>query len=90
MKIQLDKIKELYGENTLYEIKSNIDIISDNLSYLGKYQITNIDEIFMRYPYVFITSPESFKTVIDNFIEKIGLNYQEELERNMTLWGTLL
>ena len=90
MKIQLEKIKELYGDNTLYEIKNNIDIVSNNLNYLGKYQIENVDEIFANYPYIFISSPELFRTKIDSFIEKLGIEYKEELERNMALWGNLL
>ena len=90
MKIQLDKIKELYGDNILYEIKNNIDIISDNLSYLGKYQITNIEEIFVSYPYIFISSPDLFREKIDSFIEKLGIEYKEELEINIRLWGNLL
>ena len=33
MKIDLEKIKEIYGENTIYQLKENIENVSNNISF---------------------------------------------------------
>lgn len=89
MNINIDKIKEIYGENSLYEIKNNLDNVINNVNYLIEYNIKNIEEILECYPYIFLMSEEEFKTMIDNYIKELGINYQEELEQDMSLWGRL-
>lgn len=89
MSINMDKIKEIYGENSLYELKKNLDNVIKNINYLIEYNIKNIEEILECYPYIFLIPEEEFKSRIDNYIKKLGINYQEELEQDMSLWGKL-
>lgn len=89
MKINLEKIEEIYGKNSLYEIKDNLDTVLENIDCLLKYQITNIDEILECYPYIFLESEDIFQQKIDHFIMYLGDNYQKKLEEDISLWGEL-
>ena len=34
MKIDLNKIQEIYGDSSIYEIKNHLDQVIDNMNYL--------------------------------------------------------
>ncbi len=72
MKIDLEKIQELYGESIINEMKNHFDNIIENLSYLKKKQISNYDEVLESYPYLFMLSSYSFQKKINQIIKKNG------------------
>lgn len=90
MMINLEKIKELYGDNIVREMKNNLEEITENLKYLMTYNIENFYEILECYPYLFMKEPKSFQKKLDEFIMKIGDNYIEKLEKNMSMWSELI
>ena len=89
MKINLEKIEELYGNSLLIEIKNNLEDIVENINYLKKRQINNYEELLENYPFVLIISPTTFQKKIDKLIENLGNNYIEILENNISLWGDI-
>ena len=90
MKINIEKIKEIYGNDSIYEIKDNLDVVIDNLNYLVKCKFSNIYEILESYPYLFLYPKEEFKSKVDNLINSLGVEYIEKLDDDMSLWGDLL
>ncbi len=88
--MDIEKIKEIYGDSVIALIKQNIDDISINIKYLKKIGFTDIEDIFERYVYIFIEDNDSFKSKINKFINIIGENYVSILENNMELWEKLL
>ena len=88
--MDIEKIKEIYGDSVIALIKQNIDDISINIKYLKKIGFTDIEDIFERYIYIFIEDNDSFKSKINKFINIIGENYVSILENNMELWEKLL
>ena len=88
--MDIEKIKEIYGDSVIALIKQNIDDISINIKYLKKLGFTDIEDIFERYVYIFIEDNDSFKSKINKFINIIGENYVSILENNMELWEKLL
>lgn len=90
MKIDIEKIKEIYGTNYIYQIRDNLDIVVDNLNYLVNCKFLNVYEILESYPYLFFYSKEEFKSKVDNLINNLGVEYIEKLDENMSLWGDLL
>ena len=88
--MDIEKIKEIYGDSVIALIKQNIDDISINIKYLKKIGFTDIEDIFERYVYIFIEDNDTFKSKINKFINIIGENYVSILENNMELWEKLL
>ena len=84
--MDIEKIKEIYGDSVIALIKQNIDDISINIKYLKKIGFTDIEDIFERYVYIFIEDNDSFKSKINKFINIIGENYVSILENNIELW----
>ena len=87
MKLDTDKLKEIYGESILYDIKENLEDISDNMNYLKTKKFTDIYDIFETNPYLFFNTPDVFQNKVNSLIEKLGVDYIEKLENNYNLWG---
>ena len=90
MKIDLEKIETIYGNNCIYEIKDNLDDVVSNINYLNTKGFTNVYEIVESYPYLFIESNDIFIEKIDLFLTNIGFDYLDILSNDMTLWGDIL
>lgn len=89
MKIDLNKIKEVYGENTLYEIKNHIEEITSNMSFLASIGFKDVIDIFENNPYMFLYTPLIFKEKVNKLLDKLGFDYIEKLENDISLWGEL-
>ncbi len=87
MVLNIEKLKEIYGETVLYDIKENLDSIIANINYLLSKKFKDIFDIFETYPYLFMNTPEVFQKKVDSLIEKLGVEYIEKLEHNYSLWG---
>ena len=88
--MNIEKIKEIYGDSVIELINQNIDDISINIKYLKKLGFTDVEDIFERYACIFIEDSDIFKSKINNFINIIGQDYVSILENNMELWEKLL
>lgn len=89
MNLDLEKLKEIYGDSIINEISTNVGNLINNINYLKSRQFTNAEEIFERYPYAFLTNEEEFKSKVDKLITSLGVEYIEKLEEDMNLWSIL-
>lgn len=90
MKIDFEKIEEIYGSSIIEEIKNNSKDILENIKYLKELNINDIEDIFERYPLIFICDKNEFKNKVDKLISKIGINYVDMLDNDMELWEELM
>ena len=90
MKIDFEKIEEIYGSSVIEEIKNNSKDILENIQYLKELNINDIEDIFERYPLIFICDKNEFKNKVDKLISKIGINYVDMLDNDMELWEGLM
>lgn len=90
MKIDFEKIEEIYGSSVIEEIKNNSKDILENIQYLKELRINDIEDIFERYPLIFICDKNEFKNKVDKLISKIGINYVDMLDNDMELWEGLM
>ena len=90
MKIDFEKIEEIYGSSIIEEIKNNSKDILENIKYLKELNINDIEDIFERYPLIFICDKKKFKNKVDKLISKIGINYVDMLDNDMELWEELM
>ena len=90
MKIDFEKIEEIYGSSVIDEIKNNLSDVLENVKYLAYLRINDIENIFERYPLIFICDQKEFKNKIDKLILKIGINYIDMLDNDMELWEELM
>lgn len=88
--MDIEKIKEIYGDSIIELINQNIDDVSMNIKYLKELGFTDVEDIFERYVYIFMEDNSTFKRKINKFINIIGKDYVSILENNMELWGKLL
>ena len=90
MQIDFLKINDLYGEEVLKSFKENIETVVENMNYLVKLGFDNYEEIVERYAYVVLLSPNEFKTKLNDLILKLGPNYLDKFETDMSLWEKML
>ena len=64
MKLNLEKIIKVYGEEYIELINTNIGDVKDNITFLLKIGFNDVEDIFERYPQVFITNNVDFKTPV--------------------------
>ncbi len=83
--IDFNKINELYGIDVLKDIKTNEHDVIKNLMYFAILGFDDTIDIFERKALVFIDDNISFKSKIDKLIDKIGINYVDEIENNIDL-----
>lgn len=90
MKIDFEKIEKIYGSSLIEEIQNNLKDILKNMKYLKELNINDIEDIFERYPLIFICDKNEFKNKVDKLISKIGINYVDMLDNDMELWEELM
>ena len=85
MKIDLEKIIKIYGEEYMELIDENIEDVKENLLYMHEIGFTDIEDIFERYTPIFIRSNDEFKEKIRELVVKLGINYVEIIENDLGL-----
>jgi len=90
MKINLDNIRDTYGDSIVLSIRDNIDDVTENINYIKKLKFTDIEDIFERYAILFLDTPSEFKNKIDNLIKEIGYNYVDIIENDLSILEKLL
>jgi len=83
MEINYNKIVEIYGKDILTLINDNINEIIKNLSYLKELGFQDIEDIFERYPFIFIQDNKIFKDKFNKLITKLGFDYVNIMENNL-------
>ena len=82
MKINIEKVCELYGKDILELIKSNIEKVMNNINYLKVKKLENVEEIFERNCLIFLQDENVFAHKFDYLYKKYG----RELDDNIELW----
>lgn len=88
--MDINKIEEIYGQDIIKEIKENIHDVKENIQYLEQLNFNDIEDIFERYTISFIENPSCFKNKINKLITKIGINYVDTIESDLSLLEELL
>ena len=89
MKLNLKKIQEIYGNSAIYEIENHLDIIVNNMNYLVSLKFNNVYSILETNPYMFLYDNNRFKEKVNNLIQKLGVEYIEKLDNDISLWGEI-
>ena len=90
MNINFSKIQEIYGDDLLETCKENVEDLVKNINYLARLGFSDVEDIFERYPFIFLIDSSSFVVKINGLVKKLGINYISILEENMGLWEDLL
>lgn len=89
MNVNLEKIREIYGQSTIYDLNDNLDNVIENLSILNKYKFKNIYEMLEINPYLFLLPSEEFEEKVEKIVKELGVEYIEKIENNIFIWGEI-
>lgn len=81
---------EVFGENFFNEIGLDITWIVQNIEIFKKYQIDFYNDIFERYPEIFLLSPKILENKLRKMIHDLGIEYLEKIEEDLSILETLL
>ena len=84
MNINIDDLKEIYGDEIVEILNNNIDIIDANVKTMKELGFKDVEGILEREIDIFLYFPNSFKQKINNLIKNIGLNYVEVIEKDVS------
>ncbi len=90
MNIDFDRIEKIYGSSIINSIALLKEDVIDNIKYFISLGFGDTEDIFERQVLIFICPKEEFKMKIDNLIKKLGNNYIEEIENDISLLDELL
>ncbi len=89
MKFDIEKIREIYGDNIILDMREVKDLIVQNMNYLLSRGYKDIEEAFERNPYLFLEEEDIFQKKIDKLIEVLGVDYVEILSQDSSLWSVI-
>ena len=87
--VDFDKISEIYGEEVLREMQENIDEVIKNVNYMYMLEFNDVEDIFEREILLFLYDHDTFKDKLNKLIYKLGLNYVEKIENDLSLLESL-
>ncbi len=89
MKLDIEKLKEIYGENIVVDIHENMDSLVENMNCLISYGFEDPYDIVETNPYLFLVLPETFQEKMEKLIQKLGVEFVEKLSEDMSLWSEI-
>ena len=90
MYFDFEKIRDIHGEDIIECINDNYEDVAANLKFFVELGFKDDIDIFEAYPQVFIADEDSFKNKMNNFIEKLGFDYIDKIENDISLLEELL
>ena len=90
MNIDFDRIEKIYGSSIINSIYLLKDDVIDNIKYFISLGFEDTEDIFERQVLIFICPKEEFRVKINNLIKKLGNNYIEVIENDISLLDELL
>ena len=90
MEVNLNNIRDTYGDDVVLLLRDNIDEVKGNINYLNILGFTDIEDIFERYAILFLYTSLEFKNKFDNLIREIGNNYVDVIENDLSILEKLL
>ena len=90
MDFDFSKIEEIYGKETVTNIKDNIEKVTSNINYLIYLGFNDTEDLFERETLLFLYDTETFKNKINQLIKKLGPNYVNIIEEDISQLEELL
>lgn len=90
MNINFDKIENIYGKDIINNIVMLKEDVINNFKYFVSLGFNDPEDIFERQVPIFVCSNDDFKKKLNNLISKLGNNYIEEIENDISLLDELL
>lgn len=90
MNINFDKIENIYGKDIINNIVMLKEDVINNFKYFVSLGFNDPEDIFERQVPIFVCSNDEFKKKLNNLISKLGNNYIEEIENDISLLDELL
>ena len=90
IKVDLEKMKEIHGEEVIEVIYDNIEIIEKNIKIMKKLKFDDVEGIFERCPIIFTKFTKNFAEQIENLISELGENYVEIIQNDIGIIEELL
>lgn len=90
MEIDFNKIEHIYGKSIIDSIYDMQDEVLQNVKYFYKLGFDSAEDIFEREVLVFICGHDEFKKKLDTLINKLGANYVEQIEEDVSLLDELI
>ena len=90
MDIDFSKIEKIYGKSVIECISILRDDVIKNIEYFMSLGFDDAIDIFERQVLIFICPNEEFISKVNTLIKKIGINYVEEIESDISLLDELL
>lgn len=87
--VDFDRISEIYGEEVLREMQENMDEVIKNVNYMYMLEFNDVEDIFEREILLFLYDHDTFKDKLNKLIYKLGLNYVEKIENDLSLLESL-
>lgn len=87
--VDFDKISEIYGEEVLREMQENMDEVIKNVNYMYMLEFNDVEDMFEREILLFLYDHDTFKDKLNKLIYKLGLNYVEKIENDLSLLESL-
>lgn len=87
--VDFDKISEIYGEEVLRKMQENMDEVIKNVNYMYMLEFNDVEDIFEREILLFLYDHDTFKDKLNKLIYKLGLNYVEKIENDLSLLESL-
>lgn len=90
MNINFDKIENIYGKDIINNIVMLKEDVINNFKYFVSLGFNDPEDIFERQVTIFVCSNDEFNKKLNNLISKLGNNYIEEIENDISLLDELL
>lgn len=90
MNIDFNKIEKIYGKDVIESLTIYKNDVIKNIKYLMLLGFDDVIDIFERQVLFFICPNEEFVFKINGLIKKIGINYVDEIESDISLLDELL
>ena len=85
LKINLENMKEIYGEEIIKVIIDNEELIKENVKTLEKYKFNDIEDIIERYPTLLMNFPKQFEEKIKKLKKIYGEDFVNIIENDMSI-----
>lgn len=90
MDIDFNKIEKIYGKSVIESISVLRDDVIKNIEYFMLLGFDDAIDILERQVLIFICSNEEFISKVNTLIKRIGINYIDEIENDISLLDELL
>ena len=85
LNIDINKMKEIFGDEIEDIINENIEIVEKNIEFLKKLKFDDPEGMLEMYPELFMSFPKKFEEKILKLKEELGENYIEIIENDMSI-----